>query len=89
MVPWAAILDEAVSKPGYVYEAYSRFYNFSVGNQFAWLCSGALSAVTSRDDWRRPQWKELGQHVKQDIRKLESSAAKRTRDASRVDAAPQ
>src|SRR5262245_32375950 len=27
MVSWAALLDEAVRKPGYIHEAYSRFHN--------------------------------------------------------------
>jgi len=31
--PWAALLDEAVKKPGYIHEAYSRFHNYSLGNQ--------------------------------------------------------
>jgi len=30
---WAALLDEAVRKPGYIHEAYSRFHNYSLGNQ--------------------------------------------------------
>ena len=33
MVSWAALLDEAVKKPGYIHEAYSRFHNYSLGNQ--------------------------------------------------------
>ena len=33
MVSWAALLDEAVRKPGFIHEAYSRFHNYSLGNQ--------------------------------------------------------
>ena len=33
MVSWAALLNEAVSKPGYIHEAYRWFHNYSVGNQ--------------------------------------------------------
>ena len=33
MVSWAALLDEAVRKPGYIHEAYSRFHSYSLGNQ--------------------------------------------------------
>ena len=33
MVSWAALLDEAVRKAGYIHEAYSRFHNYSLGNQ--------------------------------------------------------
>jgi hypothetical protein len=27
MVSWAALLDQAIRKPGYIHEAYSRFHN--------------------------------------------------------------
>lgn len=33
MVSWAALLEEAVKKPGFIHEAYSRFHNYSIGNQ--------------------------------------------------------
>ena len=33
MVSWAALLDEAVRKPGFIHQAYSRFHNYSLGNQ--------------------------------------------------------
>src|SRR5688572_22692672 len=29
MVSWAALLTEAVTKPGFIHEAYSRFHNYS------------------------------------------------------------
>jgi hypothetical protein len=33
LISWAALLDEAVKKPGFIHEAYSRFHNYSLGNQ--------------------------------------------------------
>jgi hypothetical protein len=33
MVSWAALLDEAVKKSGFIHEAYNRFHNYSLGNQ--------------------------------------------------------
>jgi hypothetical protein len=33
MVSWAALLDEAMKKPRYIREAYSRLHNYSLGNQ--------------------------------------------------------
>ena len=33
MVSWAALLQEAVTKPGYIHEGYSRFHSYSLGNQ--------------------------------------------------------
>jgi hypothetical protein len=32
-MPWAALLQEAVTKPGCIHEAYSRFRSYSLGNQ--------------------------------------------------------
>jgi hypothetical protein len=29
LIPWAALLDEAVKKPGFIHEAYSRFHDIS------------------------------------------------------------
>lgn len=33
MVSWAALLDVAVKKPGFIHETYSLFHNYSLGNQ--------------------------------------------------------
>jgi hypothetical protein len=33
MVSWAALLEEAVKKSSFIHEAYSRFHNYSLGNQ--------------------------------------------------------
>lgn len=30
LVSWAALLEDAVKKPGYIHEAYSRFWNYSI-----------------------------------------------------------
>jgi hypothetical protein len=29
-VSWAALLDGAVTRPGYIHEAYNRFHNYSL-----------------------------------------------------------
>ena len=34
MISWAALLQEAVTKPGYIHEAYSRFHNFRLVIRF-------------------------------------------------------
>jgi antirestriction protein ArdC len=64
MVSWAALLEEAVSKPGFVHQAYSRFHAYSFGNQ-----SLALYQCVERNLQPGPlapflQWKQLGRHVK-------------------------
>jgi len=33
MVSWAALLREALTKPGYIHEAYGRFHFYSLGPQ--------------------------------------------------------
>ena len=45
MISWAALLQEAVSKPGYIHEAYSRFHSYSVGNQILALFQCAVCYV--------------------------------------------
>src|ERR1022692_665183 len=30
LVSWAALLEEAVPKPGYIHQAYSRFWSYSI-----------------------------------------------------------
>jgi hypothetical protein len=41
-IEWSALLADAVSKPGVIHAAYSRFWNYSAGNQLlAWFqCVG-------------------------------------------------
>ena len=42
MVSWAALFDEAVRKPGYIHEAYSRFRFYRLGSQLLPLFGSAL-----------------------------------------------
>jgi len=68
---WAALLVEAVSKPGLISDAYSRFWNYSAGNQIlAWcqcIARGIeLGPINTFDGWRR-----LGRAVKRGERALE------------------
>ncbi|MGH9358461.1 MAG: ArdC family protein [Terriglobia bacterium] len=66
MISWAALLDEAVSKPGYIHQAYSRFHNYSLGNQLLALfqCVERRLPLEPLASFRK--WKELGRHVKKD-----------------------
>jgi len=61
---WQELLVEAVTTPGTLHEAYSRFWNYSLGNQL-------LALLQCRDRGIEPgplasfnRWKELGRHVK-------------------------
>jgi antirestriction protein ArdC len=63
-VPFAALLNEAVNKPGVISEAYSRFYNYSFGNQlWAWSqCQSRNISLGPIATYKR--WSELGRQVK-------------------------
>ena len=64
MVSWAALLDEAVKKPGFIHEAYSRFHNYSLGNQLLALFQCMMRGIQPGPLATFPKWKELGRFVK-------------------------
>jgi antirestriction protein ArdC len=61
---WEELLREAVSKPGILHEAYSRFWNYSLGNQVLAIlqCHGRGINAGPLASFKR--WRELGRHVK-------------------------
>ena len=64
MVSWAALLNEAVTKPGFIHEAYSRFHNYSLGNQLLALFQCVARGIQPGPLGTFPKWKELGRNVK-------------------------
>jgi hypothetical protein len=64
MVSWAVLLDEAVKKPGFIHEAYSRFHSYSIGNQLLALFQCFERGIQPGPLATFPRWKELGRHVK-------------------------
>ena len=64
MVSWAALLQEAVTKPGYIHEAYTRFHPYSVGNQMLALFQCFARGLQPGPLATLPKWKELGRHVR-------------------------
>ncbi len=64
MVSWASLLDEAVKKPGFIHEAYSRFHNYSLGNQLLALFQCFARGIRPGPLATFPKWKELGRYVK-------------------------
>jgi antirestriction protein ArdC len=70
MVSWAALLAEAVSKPGYIHEAYSRFHNYSLGNQMLAMFQCLSRGIQPGPLATFPKWKELGRYVKKGERAL-------------------
>jgi len=61
---WSAILIDAVAKPGVIAEAYSRFWNYSVGNQLLalWQCHGRQIEPGPISTFLG--WKDCGRFVK-------------------------
>ena len=92
LVSWAALLEEAVKKPGYIHQAYSRFWSYSIGNQLL-----ALFQILSRGAQPGPlatfnKWKELGRNVKKGARALMLCIpvpCKRTKTIKNVDGTEQ
>ena len=64
MVSWAALLNEAVTKPGFIHEAYSRFHNYSLGNQLLALFQCLARGIQPGPLATFPKWKDLGRSVK-------------------------
>jgi antirestriction protein ArdC len=64
MVSWAALLDQAVTRPGFIHEAYSRFHNYSLGNQLLALLQCHQRGIPPGPLATFPRWKDLGRYVR-------------------------
>lgn len=58
------MLVEAVSNPGFLHEAYSRFWNYSIANQLLALIQCQLRGIEPGPLASFNRWKELGRRVK-------------------------
>jgi len=67
---WAALLVEAVNKPGLIMEAYSAFHNYSIGNQILALVQCHLRGLQPGPINTFPKWQTLGRVVKRGERAL-------------------
>jgi len=63
MASWAVLLDEAVKKPGFIHEAYSRFHTYSLGNQLLALFQCLERGIQPGPLGTFPKWKELGRYM--------------------------
>jgi antirestriction protein ArdC len=91
-VSWAALLDEAVSKPGYIHQAYSRFHAYSLGNQLLALFQCVERGIQPGPLASFLKWKELGRHVRKGEKALTLCmpyACKRTRTVKKDDGTEQ
>jgi antirestriction protein ArdC len=67
---WSELLTEAVSRPGMMLEAYSRFHGYSIGNQIAALSQCHARKIEPGPIATLPKWRELGRHVRRGERAL-------------------
>jgi antirestriction protein ArdC len=61
---WQTLLNEALTRPGVVSVAYSRFHNYSVGNQILALFQCWQRGLQPGPISTYPGWKALGRYVK-------------------------
>jgi antirestriction protein ArdC len=86
------LLDEAVKKPGFIHEAYSRFHNYSLGNQLLALFQCFERGIQPGPLATWPKWKELGRYVKKGEKALTLCMpvnCKRTRTVTQQDGSEQ
>lgn len=67
---WAALLSEAVAKPGLLLAAYSAFHQYSIGNQVHALVQCRQRGIQPGPLSTFPGWKEKGRHVRKGERAL-------------------
>jgi antirestriction protein ArdC len=60
---WAELLRRAVTEPGIVSHAFTRFHNYSMGNQLLAWCQCERRGIPPGPIATYPRWKELGRHV--------------------------
>jgi len=63
-ISWQMILHDAITKPGVIHDAYSRFHNYSIGNQLLALMQCRVRGIQPGPLASFMHWKELGRHVK-------------------------
>jgi hypothetical protein len=61
---WAELLEQAVSRPGLILEAYHRFHGYSLGNQLAAVFQCLDRKIPPGPIATLQRWNELGRRVK-------------------------
>jgi hypothetical protein len=67
---WSQMLQEAVSRPGLLLEAYSAFHGYSIGNQLLALVQCHLREIQPGPIATFPAWKQKGRYVRKGERAL-------------------
>ena len=61
---WAELLAQALTQPGLILAAYTRFWSYSLGNQLLAMLQCVQRGLEPGPLATFPRWKELGRHVK-------------------------
>jgi hypothetical protein len=70
-IQFRQLLNEAVSKPGTLMQAYSLFWNYSLGNQMLALMQAHNRGITPGPIASFNRWKDLGRYVKRGEKAIE------------------
>src|SRR5712671_4451200 len=63
-VSWQKILHDAISQPGVIHDDYTRFHNYSIGNQLLALIQCHGRGIEPGPIGTFMHWKEAGRHVR-------------------------
>src|SRR6266536_341507 len=63
-ISWQKILHDAITQPGSIHEAYSRFHNYSIGNQLLAMFQCSARGLELGPIGTFMHWKEAGRHVR-------------------------
>src|SRR6185437_17143540 len=69
-IEWTKLLEQAISEPGKINEAYRRFHGYSLGNRLWAMCQCVTRGIEPSPLASFNRWKELGRHVKKGERAL-------------------
>jgi hypothetical protein len=61
---WSDLLHKAVTEPGVISKAFSRFHQYSFGNQLLALLQCEGRGIEPGPIATYPRWKDLGRHVR-------------------------
>ncbi len=63
-VSWQKILRDAISEPGVIHDAYTRFHNYSMGNQLLAMLQCSARGIPAGPIATFMTWKDRGRFVK-------------------------
>jgi antirestriction protein ArdC len=67
---WADLLHKAVTEPGIISTAFSKFHHYSLGNQLLAFVQCERRGIAPGPIATYPAWKTLGRHVKKNERAI-------------------